>query len=74
MELLATYWETERLLIRDAILEEDLEKLQTLWESTAYIGEYDGHHEREKNEMYKDLTEGDLPPGGTKEFFKIQPI
>lgn len=74
LNLIPSYWETERLVVRDALIEKDLDKLQSLWESSAYIGEFDGHSERTKDDMYHDLIEGDLPPGGTKEFFKIQPL
>lgn len=74
MKLISSYWETERLFVRDAVLDTDLDGLQKLWESTAYIGEYDGHPERKEDDMYRDLTEGDLPPGGTKEFLKVQPF
>lgn len=71
---MSSYWETERLFVRDAVLDTDLDGLQKLWESTAYIGEYDGQPERKEDDMHKDLTEGDLPPGGTKEFFRLQPF
>ena len=74
MQLISSYWETERLFVRDALLDTDLYGLQKLWESTGYIGKYDGHPERKEDDMYTDLTEGDLPPGGTKEFFRVQPI
>ena len=74
VELISSYWETERLFVRDAVLEKDLDNLQTLWESTAYIGEYDGHLQRNKDDMYYYLRDGDLPQGGNKEYFKIQPV
>lgn len=74
MKLISSHWETERLVIRDALLDEDLEGLQKLWESTAYLGEYDGHPERHDDDMYKNLTEGDLPPGGSQERFRVQPF
>lgn len=74
MKLIAPFWETERLFARDAILESDVDGLQKLWESTAYLGEFDGHPERQDDDMYNDLTIGDLPPGGTKELFKVQPF
>lgn len=74
MALISSYWETERLFVRDAVVDTDLEDLQKLWESTAYIGEYDGHPERTEDDMYSELTEGDLPPGGTKERFRVQPF
>ena len=74
VELISSYWETERLFIRDALLEKDLDNLQTLWESTAYIGEYDGYPQRNKDDMYHYLRDGDLPPGGKKEYFKIKPV
>lgn len=74
MKVLSSYWETERLFVRDAVLDTDLDGLQKLWESTAYIGEYDGHPERKEDDIYRDLTEGDLPQRGTKEFFKLQPF
>jgi ribosomal protein S18 acetylase RimI-like enzyme len=74
LKLISSYWETERLFVRDAVLDTDLDGLQKLWESTAYIGEYDGHPERKEDDMYRDLTEGDLPPNGSKDRFKVQSI
>jgi len=72
LKLISSHWETKRLYVRDVVLDTDLDDLQRLWESTAYIGQFDGRPERNADDMYKDLTAGDLPPGGTKEFFKLQ--
>ena len=74
VNLISPYWETNRLFIRDSEIEKDLDDLQTLWESTAYIGEYDGHIQRNKDDMDHYLRDGDLPPGGNKEYFKVQPV
>ena len=74
LKRIAPFWETERLFARDAILETDVDDLQKLRESTAYLGAFDGHPERQDDDMYNDLTLGDLPPGGTKQLFKIQPV
>lgn len=74
LKLISPYWETERLFAREAVLDSDVDALQKLWESTAWVGEYDGHPERHEDDMYNDLTVGDLPPGGTLELFRVQPF
>ncbi len=74
MRLIPVTWETEELLVRDALPESDLERLQAIWEGTAYIGAFDGHPERNSADMRRQLSEGDLPPAGTIERFRIQPL
>ena len=39
VDLISSIWETERLFVQDAVLENDLENLQILWESMTYVGE-----------------------------------
>lgn len=62
LKLMPSYGETERLFARDAVLNRDVDVLRKLWEGTASVGEYDGHPERHEDDMYNDLTLGDLPP------------
>jgi hypothetical protein len=45
-KMIPNRWETERLLIRDAILAQDLTDLQRLYERSDYIGEWDGRNEK----------------------------
>ncbi|SFJ16751.1 GNAT family N-acetyltransferase [Thermoflavimicrobium dichotomicum] len=75
MQLIPDYWETRRLYIRDAIMDQDLEYLQSLYDKSAYIGKWDNHRRNVEDQyIFRCLTEGDLPPNGRKELFKVQPI
>lgn len=59
--------ETERLLCRDSH-EEDLPGLEDVYMSCAYMQEYTGE-EHKKGDVKRNLVEGDIPPGGHKEFY-----
>lgn len=74
VRLIAARWETEQILVRDALSESDLGRLQAIWEGAAYIGAFDGHPERDGTDIQRELSEGDLPPGGIRERFKMQPF
>ncbi len=65
-------WETERLTIKDSIMDE-CEALQQLNEASDYIADWVGE-KVEPNYAYKCLTEGCLPPGGKKELYQAKSI
>ncbi|WP_159882312.1 hypothetical protein [Paenibacillus puerhi] len=48
--------------------------VQDLFESSQFIGQWDGNFEREPDYIMKRLVEGDLPPNGFKDNNKIQTI
>ncbi len=72
IKILSSRWDTERLVIKD-LLEEEIETVQQLYEQGSYIHKWDGLS-LDKEYAYRCFTEGDLPPGGVKENFKIQII
>jgi ribosomal protein S18 acetylase RimI-like enzyme len=73
--LLPIRWETARLSVADSVLEE-VDALQQVYDACAYIGEWTGDRPEDQpaQPMLKALQEGDLPPGGSKEFFRLQSI
>ena len=65
-------WETNRLTIED-LIEEEIETVQKLYEKGSFVHQWDGASLDEKY-VFRCFTEGDLPPNGTKEQYKIQVI
>jgi ribosomal protein S18 acetylase RimI-like enzyme len=70
--LIPSIWETKRLTIED-LLEEDIQTVQALYIQGSYIHQWDGGSLDEQY-VSRCFTEGDLPPNGTKEQFRIQVI
>ncbi len=64
--------ETPRLIIRDSVLEE-CDKLQEINEASDYIEKWVGW-KTPKDYVLKTMTEGNLPPGGKKELFRLMSI
>lgn len=64
--------ETERLIIRNSVLEE-CEKLQRINEASDYISNWVGWKTPSKY-AYLTLTQGNLPPNGDKKYFKAKTI
>lgn len=64
--------ETSRLTISDSLIEECY-KLQELNEASDYIEKWVGW-KTPKDYVLKAMTEGNLPPGGKKELFKLMSI
>lgn len=64
--------ETERLILKDSVMEE-CNQLQKLNEASDYIAKWVGW-KTPPDYAYKTLTEGNLPPGGVKEHFKVKSI
>lgn len=72
MELLPARGETDRLIIRDAVFDE-CEKLQTLNEASDYLEKWVGWKTPDDYAL-RTFAEGNLPPGGKKEFFRLKTI
>lgn len=64
-------WESKNIWVRDAKLE-DAEELQQLCNKSEYLRKWEGTDPIDPKHMEKMILEGDLPPNGTKENFKIQ--
>ena len=73
--LLPSQWETERLSIRDSALDE-LPELEVVSEACSYVNEWTGWRSEEHpgESLSAALTDGVLPPGGSKQFYRIQSI
>ncbi|CAH1207777.1 hypothetical protein PAECIP111893_02778 [Paenibacillus plantiphilus] len=72
-EPLPSSWKTERLHMEDLTAELVLQ-VQQLYESSQYLGEWDGNIERKPDYIMKCLAEGELPPNGKKENYRMQTI
>ncbi|MCA1060179.1 GNAT family N-acetyltransferase [Rossellomorea aquimaris] len=72
MKIIPNTWETERLSIQD-IRQEEIDDAQSIYEKGSYIHQWDGSNLDEEY-IKRCFLEGDLPPGGTKEHFKIQVV
>lgn len=64
-------WETERLIIGDVTLEEANE-VQLLCEKSEYLRKWEGNDPIDPDHIRKSIVEGDLPPHGIRDNFKIQ--
>lgn len=64
-------WDTQNIFVRDANLE-DADDLQQLCEKSEYLRKWEGNGPIDPNHMEKTILEGDLPPNGKIENFKIQ--
>jgi ribosomal protein S18 acetylase RimI-like enzyme len=74
-QLLPARWETARLSVADSTLAEATE-LQQVHDACAYIEAWTGARSdsQQAESMLSALQGGDLPPGGSKEFFRLQSI
>ncbi|PFA62809.1 GNAT family N-acetyltransferase [Bacillus sp. AFS015802] len=72
MKLIPSKWETKRLIVVD-LEEEEIYHVQALYEKGSYIHQWDGGT-LDEGFVKRCFMEGDLPPGGTKENFRIQVI
>ena len=64
-------WETANIFVKDARLEE-ADVLQLLCEKSEYLRKWEGNPPIDPKHIEKTIIEGDLPPNGKKENFKIQ--
>ena len=65
-------WETKSLTIQD-LDEDEIQSVQKLYEQGSYIHQWDGSR-LDYEYAYRCFTDGDLPPNGTKDKYKIQVI
>ncbi|UTE78357.1 GNAT family N-acetyltransferase [Rossellomorea sp. KS-H15a] len=72
MERIPTKWKTKRLIVED-LRNEEIHSVQSLYEKGNYIHQWDGGS-LDEGFVKRCFLEGDLPPGGTKENFRIQVI
>lgn len=70
MKLIPSVWETSRLQIQD-LRESEIPVVQKIYEQGSYIHQWDGGS-LDHDYAYRCFTDGDLPPNGTKERYKIQ--
>jgi ribosomal protein S18 acetylase RimI-like enzyme len=73
--MLPAEWQTERLIVRDSVLDE-LPGLEAVVEACSYIHEWTGYRPEDHpgDSLRSALTVGDLPPNGSKEFYRMQSI
>ncbi|WP_291300769.1 GNAT family N-acetyltransferase [Desulfosporosinus sp. BICA1-9] len=71
--LIADLWETERLIIRDANLL-DVDSLQEIYIQSQSAEGWTRDHEVTTDYILNGVKQGNLPPNGMKEFYKIQLI
>lgn len=76
--MISSYWETPRLTVSDSVLP-DLPELDRILIDCAYIEDWSGWkyehpHDPSEKTMRPMLEEGELPPNGSKEFFRLQSI
>ena len=72
IRLIPDYGETNHLEIRESLIEE-CDKLQEINEASDYIEKWVGW-KTPKDYVLKTMAEGNLPPGGKKELFKLMSI
>lgn len=65
-------WSTTELLLTD-LHQDDIETAQTLYEKSAFMEEWTGQP-LDHDYVIRCLHEGDLPPNGHKDQFKIQAV
>jgi ribosomal protein S18 acetylase RimI-like enzyme len=68
-------WETERIWVTDSMLDE-VEELGQINDAVPQTRgwTHDGMGDKEQDHMLSALTEGVVPPKGSKEFFRLQSI
>jgi ribosomal protein S18 acetylase RimI-like enzyme len=73
--MLPSRWQTERLSIRDSVLDE-LPELEAVVAACSYIHEWTGYRPEDHpgDSLRSALTDGELPPNGSKEFHRMQSI
>lgn len=69
------HWETQRLVVKDSILA-DIPELDQVSTACAYMEEWSGWKSEpgSSKSMLPMFTEGELPPDGSKEFFRMQSL
>lgn len=72
MILIPKEWNTNRLPICD-LVENEISIVQDIFQTSTYMNEWDGQ-QYDPDHIRKCLVEGNLPPGGTLENYRIQTI
>jgi len=70
---MSQFWDTERLIVRDAHLH-DVDKLQEIYTQSQNTEGWTSEVELTADYILKGIIEGHLPPDGKKECFSIQLI
>jgi diamine N-acetyltransferase len=85
IHMIPNQWETAHLVVKDSIMA-DLPELDHVFAGCAYMQEWSGWgiayfppegsktDDHPESAAYTLLTEGELPPNGSKEFFRLQSI
>lgn len=66
-------WQTERLIIKDAVAEE-IEELENIYQNCSYIGQWTGLESIDEHPMHLEFEHRNLSPNGKKEFHRLQLI
>lgn len=72
MNFIPQMWHTERLTISDTV-DSKVAVVQEIYRSSSYMNEWDGR-EYDPDHIRKCLVEGNLPPGGKLDLYRIQTI
>lgn len=70
--MIPSLWETKRLTMED-LIKEDIQTVQKLYEQGSFVHHWEGGSIDEEY-AYRCFTDGDLPPEGTKDQYRIQVI
>jgi ribosomal protein S18 acetylase RimI-like enzyme len=73
LKLLPARWATALLAVEDS-RQEDVPELQEALDACSYIKPWTGEAEDREESMQSALDGGDLPPNGSKEFFRLQSV
>ena len=75
INMIPNQWETLHLVLKDSILA-DIPELDQVLVACAYMEEWSGWKSEpgSAKSMLPMLTEGELPPNGSKEFFRLQSL
>jgi diamine N-acetyltransferase len=75
INMLPDRWQTHHLVVKDSVLE-DIPELDQVLIACAYMEQWSGWKSEpgSTKSMLPMLTEGELPPNGSKEFFRLQSL
>ncbi len=74
MKILPDRWGTERLIVRDAVME-DVPHLQNVFNACSYVGEWDNTFYEETEEAFTQLVSKSIKLNhSTEEIFKMQSV
>lgn len=71
--LMSDFWETERLIVRDTIVE-DIDSVQEIYMHSQSTEGWTRNEELTNDYIPNGVIKGNLPPNGMKEYYKIQSI